>query len=185
MRTARPLSIAAALLIATSALAGCSTAPTPYRPVGVRSGVAADGYREVRLEPGRWRVVFEGNIVTSRETVETYMLYRAAELTLAEGYDWFVAVSRDTEAHDTLSVRPPSPTWDPYWSPHWRVTRGGVWRTWPRESAVPPPAEVSKVTAYEAMAEIVMGRGPRPADPQAYDASGVARTLQSTIVRLE
>lgn len=160
-------------------LGGCATATT-YHPAGAEDW--ADGYHETRIEARRWRVVFRGNVLTSREAVETALLYRSAELTRAEGYDWFLAVSRDTETHADLVVRDASGGWGPAWSPRWRVVHDGAWKTW--EPARPDRTfAVSEVTAYEAVAEIVMGQGAKPEDPRAYDAASVIDALQSRITR--
>jgi len=59
-------------------LTACAT-PTPYQP-NIRGQAASGGYSEVRIEPDRFRVNFAGNSLTSRETVEGYLLFRAAEL---------------------------------------------------------------------------------------------------------
>lgn len=110
---ARAASLAVALMAGVALLTACAT-PTPYHPASATDPAHADGYREARIEPGRWRVAFSGNSLTSRETVETYLLYRAAELTLQNGHDWFHAVERDTEEHVTLVVRQgPRPDGDP------------------------------------------------------------------------
>jgi len=55
------------------------------------------GYSEQKLESNRYRVWFAGNSKTPRETVENYVLYRAAEITLDNGYDYFVMSERSTE----------------------------------------------------------------------------------------
>src|ERR1700742_2196874 len=86
--------IATALLLATG-LAGC-IGPTPYQPF-VKGSANPGGYSETRIEPERWRVSFAGNSMTSRETVEGYLLFRAAELTLQNGGDWFAIVDRQTD----------------------------------------------------------------------------------------
>ena len=82
---------ASALLIAL-ALSACAATPTPYQ-------VADDGggYSDQQLESDRYRVKFEGNSATSRETVEDLALYRAAELTLQTGNDYFKVVSKEVE----------------------------------------------------------------------------------------
>ena len=183
-RVARTLALAASLLAGAAILSGCAT-PTPYHAASLTDPAHADGYHELRLEPERWRVVFAGNSLTSRETVETYLLYRAAELTLDNGYDWFQAVERDTEAHVALSVREPIGVWGPGWEPHWRYTSGARagWKAWDRHR--PEPAfDVRQVTAYEAFAEVVLRRGAKPAgDPRAFDAREVKASLESRIVR--
>ena len=75
--------LVAAAIVTTLATAACQSGPTPYQP-----GAGRDlGYTESRIENDRYRIAFKGNSLTDRETVENYMLYRAAELTLQNGYD--------------------------------------------------------------------------------------------------
>jgi hypothetical protein len=89
----RPRAVAlVALAAAALALAGC-TSPTPYEPAGDSNF----GYSELRLEDNRYRVTFAGNTATPRSTVDNYVLYRAAELTVANGYNYFQLVSKDTD----------------------------------------------------------------------------------------
>ena len=77
---------------AVMALAACSVSPTPYQ-------VEADngGYSEQRIEDDRYSVKFVGNRATPRDVVEEYALYRAAEVTIKHGYDYFKVVSREIE----------------------------------------------------------------------------------------
>jgi hypothetical protein len=83
----------APLLVAGSLLAACSVSPTAYQPV-------ADGYgySEQQIEQNRYRVGFVGNSATPRDTVGNYALFRAAELTVQSGFDYFRIVKEDTEA---------------------------------------------------------------------------------------
>ena len=76
------------------ALAAC-TAPAPYAP---RRPGETTGYTDRELAPGRFRVTFTGNSVTERDTVENYLLLRAAEVTLASGGTHFIFDDRDTRA---------------------------------------------------------------------------------------
>ena len=76
-----------ALLSAVLVL-GLSACVTPYAKSGLTGG-----YDEKELEPGIWRVIFAGNGYTSRETVQTFWLYRCAELTQEKGYDGFEILS--------------------------------------------------------------------------------------------
>ena len=70
-------------------LAGCETTPTPYQPLGAPGATVAGGFTDQRLDETHFRVTFKGNDLTSRERVQTYLLYRAAELTAGQGFDWF------------------------------------------------------------------------------------------------
>lgn len=185
-RFTRTSPLFAGLAIGAAILGGCAT-PTPYHAASLTDPAHADGYRELRVELERWRVVFSGNSLTSRDTVETYLLYRAAELTLENGYDWFQTVERDTEEHVTLTVHEPIGPWGPGWEPHWRYAYGvhDGWRTWDRHSA-DPVFDVQRVTAYEAVAEVVMRRGAKPADDaRAFDARAVKTSLEHRIIRPE
>lgn len=185
-----------AAIVASLALAGllsaCATA-TPYQP-NIPGQATSGGYSEQRVEANRFRVNFAGNSLTSRETVEGYLLYRAAELTVQEGYDWFSIADRNVERdRRTYIERDPlySPWYGPsygYWRPSWRYYGGGFgWRTWDPYWGSPFWADrmdVRTVDKYEASAEIVMGRGPKPADDvRAFDARAVIANLGPRIVR--
>jgi hypothetical protein len=174
-------------VLALGLLASACTTPTPYQPLG-SPGSERGGYSDQQLEQNRYRVTFTGNSMTSRETVETYLLYRAAELTLRNGYDWFVMADRATERHSRTYVDQPfGPGPWGYWGPTWRYYgRGFGWRSWDPFWGDPfwdSQVNVQTIDRYEASAEIVMGRGPKPADNvRAFDAHQVISNLQSRIV---
>jgi len=181
----------AAAAASALALASCETA-TPYQPIAPGNHTSG-GYSEQRVEPNRWRVTFSGNSLTSRETVETYLLYRAAELTLAQGYDWFSLVDRHTDRDTRVYADPIGPGFygpgygfGGYWGPSWRYYRRGAWGGWGGWGAGwgPGPFDLQQVTKFEATAEIVMGRGPKPAgDRRAFEARAVVDNLNGKIVR--
>ncbi|MGH6899320.1 MAG: CC0125/CC1285 family lipoprotein [Geminicoccaceae bacterium] len=144
-------------------LGGCGQA-TPYQP-------AADGfgYREQQIEENRYRVTFAGNELTAPDTVQNYLLFRAAEITLDRGYDHFVVVDRNLDR----STR--------YWSSgdtYWGSRFGGgsgAFLGFGTTTAQP----IDRYTAY---ADVVMFRGEEPAaDVNAYDARDVLRRLEPTI----
>ncbi|MCC7266355.1 MAG: hypothetical protein IT546_03330 [Caulobacteraceae bacterium] len=184
LRTAATI---AALAVAAG-LSACATA-TPYQP-NIRGQQVSGGFSETQLEPDRFRVNFAGNSLTSRETVEGYLLFRAAELTVAEGYDYFVIVDRDTDRKTRTYVEPDPfyrPYWGPglgYWRPHWRYygVRYGGWRSWDPWYGDPfwgDRVDVRTVDKYEASAEIQMHRGAKPeGDPRAFDARAVMDSLR-------
>jgi len=190
MRT-RSAAIAAVMALAAG-LSACATA-TPYQP-NVPGAAVSGGYSDYRLDTNRFRVTFAGNTLTSRETVERYLLYRAAELTIAEGHDWFMIAARDTDKTTRTYVDPPAfgPGYGMgygYWRPYWRYYGGGFggWRTWDPYWGDPFWADridVRTVEKYEATADILMNRGPRPAnDPSAFDARQVVANLGPAIAR--
>jgi len=73
-------------------LVACAAQPTPYQP-----RAEGTGYAEQQLDSRTWRVEFAGNTVTPRETVENYLLYRAAEIMLFGGFDKFVILEKEIE----------------------------------------------------------------------------------------
>jgi hypothetical protein len=170
--------LAAALL----ALSGCMTA-TPYQPFRPEtvSGVHG-GYSEQRLANDRFLVRFHGNELTSRERVEGYMLYRAAELTLQNGFDSFEVIERHTE-HDVESYVDRSPFYGPgygWWRPHWRYYYpDGGWSPWHPYGY--GQVDIRRVESFEAEAEIVMQRGPAQAGRRTFEARKVMADLGPTI----
>jgi hypothetical protein len=182
MRIAALLTVAAGSL----ALGSCMTA-TPYQPA-TGSGSYRTGYADERIEGDRFRVSFAGNSLTSRETVERYLLYRAAELSLQNGFDHFILVERDTEKRTSTYATPGlrrSGPWG-FWSPYWRYSRGRFgWRSWNPFYDDPfwdRDVDIRTVDRYEAIAEIVAGKGPKPAtNLRAFDAREVVERLGPTI----
>jgi hypothetical protein len=172
--------------VAGLTLAACATA-TPYQPAGYNG--QRGGYAEQRLESDRYRVTFAGNSLTSREQVEMSLLLRSAELTVESGYDWFATVNRATD-RDTRFVGSPDPFYSrynsfygPYWGPSWRYYSRGFWSPWDRWGGI-DDFDVRQVDRYEANAEIIMGRGPKPAgDPNAFDAREVIQNIGSRVPR--
>jgi hypothetical protein len=161
-------------------VAGCETA-TPYQPL-MRDGQAPGGYTDSQIAPDRFRVSFQGNSMTSRDTVETYLLYRAAQLTVQRGFDWFITAERNTERRSNTYIdRPFGPGPFGYWGPTWRYrSRAFGWRGWDPLWGDPfwdRSVDVRTVDRYEAIAEITTGRGPKPNDPRAFDARAVLATL--------
>ena len=150
------------------ALSAC-VSPTPYQPVDPKSG----GYSEERISENQYRVVFRGNAHTRPEQVEQYLLRRAAELTLKEGYDWFRPTNRVVEGRVRtiqtsrgavrISEGPGYSGWDNYGSFFTRSGMGFLKPIWRRIN--PPSGE-----AVEASAEIVLGRKPIPQIQDAVDA---------------
>lgn len=179
--------LAHCLFLGLAALGACST-PTPYQPVESHSGVSG-GFSDQRLTNNRYRVTFAGNGVTSRDTVENYLLYRAAELTLQDGYDSFILAERDVERDRRVVVdRPFHAGRFGYWGPRWRYfgARQG-WRSWDPYWGDPfwmDGIDTRTIDRYEATAEIVMRRGAvADGDIRAFDARRVIAELGPTIRR--
>ncbi len=171
-------------------LAACETA-TPYQPLE-KGSATAGGFTNQKLDDNHFRVNFQGNTLTSRETVETYLLYRSAELTVDQGFDWFETVDRHTQ-RDKRTYVDPDPFYGPgyaygYWRPSWRYYGGGYgWRSWGPFWGDPFWADsvsTTTVQKFEASAEIVMHHGPKPVDdPRALEARAVLTNLGPKIQR--
>jgi hypothetical protein len=143
-----PLALVAGLLPVI--LSGCMQ-PTPYQP---RLQGQATGYTDRALTQNRYRVTFTGNSITPRETVESYLLLRAAEVARAAGYTHFLFDTRNTQTRTSVQTIPYGPP-DPLFGGGWGRRGGfGYWGSfgWPYEPAV----DVVVRTNYEAYAEIVL-----------------------------
>lgn len=166
----------AAIGLGALALAACATS-TPYAPAEGGNGY---GFSEQRIEANRYRVMFRGNSSTNRETVETFLLYRAAELTLANGFDYFIVIENDTEARSSYSTsanpaffgRYPFGFYGPYGYAFPYYAYGFGW-------GAPFDSYTREITRYSAVAFVTMHRGEKPADnPQAFNAREVADNLR-------
>ncbi len=157
------------LTVVLCGLAACST-PTPYQPA-----LNGYGFSQQQIEGNRFRVSFTGNSLTPRQTVENYLLYRAAEVTLINGGDHFVVANRDVEI-DSRNDYAPGPGFYSGFGigSHRRHSSSGIL------FSTPGPT----VTQYRAFADIVIFRGDKPAnDPNSYDARDVMSRLGPIIKR--
>ncbi|MDQ2877805.1 MAG: hypothetical protein M3R41_01835 [Pseudomonadota bacterium] len=187
MKSGRKL-ILAALSASTLLVAGCAT-ETAYRPA-VGHGFASEGYSDRQVEANRFVVTFSGNSYTSRDTVEKYLLYRAAELTLQHGDDYFIMANRGTDQQTRTYSTPEFGAyggWGGYWGPSWRYYgRGFGWRSWDPFFGDPfwdRGVDIQTVQKYEATAEIIVGKGPKPADNvRAFDAHQVIDHIGPSVV---
>ena len=188
------------LMLASAAsaalLLGACVSETTYRPA-TGQGFSRTGFSDSQVEQNRFLVSFAGNSSTSRDTVERYLLFRAAELTLQNGGDYFVMVNRDT---DSQSRTYSSPSFNSgfgyggfggYWGPSWRYYGGGFggrrgfgWSPWYGGGfGAFNDFDIQTVQRYEATAEIVVGRGPIPRDNlRAFNAREVADRIGPTVV---
>jgi len=82
-----------ALLGAVLLVASCATA---YQPKGFTGG-----YSEQKLESDIYSVSFGGNGHTSRNTVYRSWLYRCADITFQQGYDWLVVLGKPAQVSAT------------------------------------------------------------------------------------
>ena len=121
------------------------------------------GYRATRIEADRYRVSFRANPDLKAPQVEDMALRRAAEITLQNGYQWFLVVNRFTDlvggytpaaARASASADHPAP----------------MARAWASASAFDLSPDSRR---YESTLEILLGSGAKPASPDAYEARAI------------
>lgn len=168
------------LLAAIAAgLAACATS-TPYQPADKPGGY---GFSEQRIEANSYRITFRGNSMTTRETVENSLLYRAAELTLQNGYDYFIVVENETEAKKSYSTSA-----SPAFYGHYYYGHPGYYYAFPYYAygwgwGYPYERYTREVTRYSAVAFVKMYSGEKPEDnPHAFDARQVVDNLRSVVL---
>ena len=162
-------------LALTAGLLAACMGPTPYQP---RTEGQQTGYTARALTQTRYRITLTGNSATPRETVESYLLLRAAEVTRAAGYSSFLFDTRNTKAnhsYQTVPYGPPDP-WGPGFGAWGRRGGFGYWGGWgfPYE----PNYDVVVHTNYDAYAEIVLLTPDQAAhEPRAINAAEVIKHL--------
>ncbi len=89
-----------ALLIVLFILGSCSTGNgvrgpfvVGYGPADEIGGIPTGGYADSKINGNTAIVNVQGNQYTCQGLVRTYLLYRCAQVTIANGYDYFVLVS--------------------------------------------------------------------------------------------
>lgn len=151
------------IAVAALSLAACATAPTLYQPA---VGPQAVGYSEYRIEPGRFRVTFRGGPGAPAQQVMDYALVRAADLAIAEGYDWFRVADRFTEGRPDNGPRIGLGVGGGDYG-----YRSGV------SVGVGTSFNLGGGPSVATTIEVVMGRGERPRDGDVYDARALRRSL--------
>jgi hypothetical protein len=154
--------------LAALALSACATAPTQFQPAARPGGV---GFSEMRIETGRYRVTFQGGPGAPPAQVQDYALLHAADLALAEGYDWFRVTDRATQQNGytgaTLGVGIGGMSFGRHSATGVGVSTGGI----------PLGGGPLLVTTLE----VLMGKGPKPSGADVYDARGVRDALGARI----
>lgn len=174
----RTLTVAMAVLL----LAACASNRSSYVPASDEGGV---GYTESRLSEARYRVVFKGESGASLETVQDYALLRAAELTVAQNYDWFEVAERSStpvveqrnSARAAVQVR----------SGTTRQTSCGLIGCTTTEVASAPAFPQSELEfqereqGYVASIEVLMGQGSHDRSADIYDARDVIASIRAQL----
>ena len=88
------------LVLTAALICGCAT---PYQPYD--GADAGEGFSETQLEPNTYEVMFHANAATSRRRADDFVLLRAAELCLLNGFRYLVVTSTSQDM-PTLARRP-------------------------------------------------------------------------------
>lgn len=193
-----------ALVASAVILTACATA-TPYQPSAKAD--MRNGFSELQIEKDRVKVTFDGNSLTDRQTVETYLLYRSAELTKGAGYDYFVLTDRSTDEKTRVqnsgfndpyygffdySYFHPRHGWSsPYYRPYYHPFYRSSWSHFGGRFGAYDPFydswgrnfDYREITRYRASAEVKFGRGSKPSGMNnAFNAGEVLVNLGDKIV---
>ena len=151
---------------------------------------AAGVYSVQKKSDDRFHLSVTGHTFTSRDAIEQYLAYRAAELTKEQHANWFSFVEQHAKADRIHSPKP-----DPmgprfsfrmqYWRPVWRykVQNSPGWKSWSPYSGAPFFGDISKdVTVYEVSADILLHKGSVDGiNPLAFDADALSDFLVNQV----
>ena len=92
------------LFLAISLLSACATTYQPYSYVG------GGGYKDVQLSQNGFKVTFEANGYTSTTQATDMALLRSADLTIQNGFKYFVVVSAADDSSGMIYRTPTTTT---------------------------------------------------------------------------
>ncbi|MBI1188393.1 MAG: hypothetical protein GC206_13850 [Alphaproteobacteria bacterium] len=150
-----------------AALAACASTPF-YAPA---TGPGRPGYSDLQIERDRYRVTYRADGAADAQLIENYALLRAGQVTLSAGYDWFIVDRRTLDRGGSYS------------GPRASIGvgggsfggRGGVGLG----VGLGFPLGGGGERALASTLDIRLGRGPKPAGPDAYDARQVVHALSA------
>jgi hypothetical protein len=159
-----------AIVVAAAMLAGCQSTPT-YSPA---TSAAGAGYSETQVEGNRYFVTYRAPDGADASLLQDYALLRAADLTLGNHHDWFWVDRRNLDGQGFHS------------GPSLGIGLGGA--NFGHHAGVGasvgmniPIGGGGGASATAASLEIRFGEGPKPDDPNAYDAHSTAANLRSRL----
>ena len=172
-----------------------ASAPAPAQSADALPMVPAAGpgiFVAQKKGAAGYRLMVTGHKFTSRDEIEKYLAYRAAELTTAQKANWFtftetrakgdtVAVPKRDLAGKRYSFRME------YWRPMWRYKLAGdtAWKNWSPFSGAAFFADgkdPKTIAAFEATAEVTLRNGTMDdANPLAFEAGAVSDLLVNQV----
>ncbi len=163
------------LLLAVVVIAyGCASQPD-YR----QAKKGGFGYTESKLSETQYRVHFKAKGSDKSKAMD-YAMLRAAELTLLQGYEWFVVTDRETLVDKKTVQSAPTAGFSQRYT---RVTECGVLTC---RTAYHPTTQFetgvfvggSEQSEIESILSIELGKGDRPDSTTSFNAKEVRANLQ-------
>ncbi len=157
-------------IVAVLFLSACATVgPATYGPADSKGF----GFDETRVESDRYRITYRGSGGMPPELVEDYALLRAAELALANDYNWFRVVGRDVTGEQRGGVG---------------IGAGVGGGSYGRRSGVGVGVGGDLGTIggrdyFTVRMEVLFGSGDPPDSGEYYDASEIISTIGGRVAR--
>ncbi len=161
------------LLLISFPLISCSTG---YMPAQTYGGFYVNGYSDARTNANTAIVRYDGNRFMDPEKMRGYLLYRCAEVTIQNGYDYFIITSTNGSA---VNVHPISRDKVYQTTIHPKGSSVGYRSTQYRgyqytSSSVPDNDPTNQTPNYAEVAVIKMFQGKKPGNlPNAFDANDI------------
>lgn len=141
---------------------------TPYGPYGILGG-----FTDSRIDENTFSISVDTNGFTTQQTTSMHALYRAAELTVENGFDFFVVASGASYSNSMAMVMPSSST-----SRTTINTYGSSSTAYARTTTNYAPTTVMPMVFPNSTLIIKSFKGAKPENvPNAYDARGVMKYL--------
>lgn len=80
------------LLLLISSITGC----TGYGSGGTYANIPTSGYYDTRINSNTAMVTYDGSMFSNPSRIHNYLLYRCAQVTINNGYDYFIITSEST-----------------------------------------------------------------------------------------
>ena len=151
------------VLVMTLALTACAT---PYGKYGI-----AGGYTDARIDENTFSISVDTNGFTSQQTTSMHALHRAAELTVENGFDFFVIASGANNSTSMAMAMPGGSTSNTTVSAYGSTA-------YARTTTTYAPTTVVPVVFPNSTLIIKSFKGTKPEGaPNAYDARAVMKYL--------
>lgn len=139
-----------------------------------------------------FHLVVTGHKFTSRDEIEKYLAYRAAELTMAQKANWFTFT--EVRAKSDIVAAPKRDVGGKrysfrmeYWRPVWRYKMAGdtAWKNWSPFAGTAffaDGVDPKTIAAFEVSADVTLRNGPMDdANPLAFEAGAVSDLLVNQV----